>query len=206
MKIILTEKQAYEIYRQVEVNNHNRTNNPYVIETDDQLNELLNKMKDYKHRKDNEEYWAKVNRQKAEDEAYRNICELKDRIQKILKVGNACIEYDISIWKNKPVFRHPALYKNGCFETDGIYHQLGFINLHNKHGDPKPTEYKYIGFAMGGACGYLDFWTNGIEIWDVNESDSEDKRVPSLEHMEEFLAKFDEFEREFYKYIESVTK
>lgn len=205
MKIILTKEQAYNIYHQVEVNNHNRTSNPYVIETDDQLNGLLDKMKDYKQRKDNEEYWAKVNRQKAEDEAYRNICGLKDRIQKILKVGNACIEYDIPIWKDTHNLTK-ALYENGCFETDGIYHQLGFINLHNKYGDPKPTEYKYIGFRMGGDCGYLDFWTNGIETWDVNESNREDKRIASLEHMEKFLAKFDEFEREFYKYIESVTK
>ena len=205
MKIELTETQAYDVYNQVKTNIHNRTDNPYVVELNETHKNRIESMKRFKQRKETEAYEAKLKEQIEIETAYGMILSLRERIEQILETGNACLQYGIPIWKNTHNF-DGARYINGCFESDGIHHQLGFINLHNKYGDPKPKEYKYIGFEMGGAWGYYDFWTNGIDIWDVNENNREDKKVASLEHINEFLSKFDRFEKMFYEYVDSTTK
>lgn len=106
----------------------------------------------------------------------------------------------------------------GNFETDGIYHRLGFYYKGNPYWGLIPID----GFGIqGGGCDgssvYMDryaniFWCGGI--LDVNTINNLDYRVsiPAYDcgHINGKLVKilngFDEFERKFYEYAESVIK
>lgn len=115
------------------------------------------------------------------------------------------------------------------FYTNSWSHLVGFVDR-----DPITL----LGIDAGGACGDVDFRTNGVITFGLNrntmahssfgmeiykmdlEFDMEIMKIrgwdgntktmviekPSLYHMETFIKKFDEFEREFYAYIEKVCK
>lgn len=209
MKIELTEKQANDIYFQVRANSYNspQYRKPVILELDDDHSDRLERMKNYRAIQDSKAHFEEIRIRHRIDDIRGSIYSLRYRIDKILETANACIQYDIPIWKDTMNIHVEAKYENGCFETDGIYHQLGLINIHNKHGDPKPEKYEWIGYQMGGACGCYDFWTNGRECYDVNENNRDDKNIyPALKHMEKFERDFENFEKKFFAYIDSVTE
>ncbi len=162
-------------------------------------------------KKEQEEYKKKQKIKEDTEKYLENIKELQPRIKKIIEIGNLCIQNNISIG-HKPC-SDKRTYKEKCFETEGIRHQLGFYP-NNRQGYPtyKCLHYDYIGIMNGGFCGDWDFLVNDKEIFEVKE---EDRYTPALDHtstyrkptirqMKKFLNQFDEFETEFYKFIENL--
>lgn len=82
------------------------------------------------------------------------------------------------------------------FYTNSWSHLVGFL-----YGNPITM----LGIDAGGACGDVDFRTNGEYTSGLNRKTMAIVE-PRLYHMETFIKKFDEFEREFYAYIEKVCK
>lgn len=151
-------------------------------------------------------------RKTEEKKCLEKIKKLQPRIKQIIEIGNLCIENNIFIG-HKPC-SDKRTYKEKCFETEGIKHQLGFYP-NNMQGYPvyKCLYYDYIGIINGGFCGDWDFLINDKEILEIKQE--KDKHTPALDHtstyrkptirqMTKFLNQFDEFEREFYKFIENL--
>lgn len=125
-----------------------------------------------------------------------------------------------------------ALYRNGIpfgpyddcvssrdagwvrFVSNGITHRVGFIHAYRIDGRrPRYMEYLPIGFGIkgGGCCGGdLLFNENGELEWlnkpfgkpagvTVRPWNNQDTR-----HLEKFVAGFDQFERDFYSYVDNL--
>ena len=131
---------------------------------------------------------------------------LQPRIEQILTIGNLCIENGINL--RPGMFRKSCKYKNDCFETDGIHHQLGFYpNHYQGHPHYKCSHYEYIGYDMGGACGNINFITNGDTVASTpDHSGFEIKGTsePIVKHMKRFLRDFPKFEEAFENFIEKL--
>lgn len=119
---------------------------------------------------------------------------LKPRISELIETANECLEYGIEINKYA-INRNCYSYVQGTFVSNGMYHRVGFI-LNSGH-------ISYVGIINGGACGIYDFVTDGEKIAYVRQN-SNDTRVPGIEDLEKFVNGFDEFEKQFYSYIDSL--
>lgn len=148
--------------------------------------------------------------EKKTKEYMNKIKQLQSRIEKIIKIGNLCIENNIEIGQRGD----KRTYKDNCFETEGIKHQLGFYRNHFQ-GYPtyKCNKYDYIGFQNGGFCGDYDFLTNGKEIIEIKQKrdhltppldNTSIYREPTIYQMSHFIAEFDNFEKEFYNFINNL--
>ena len=118
------------------------------------------------------------------DIALAKIKELKPRIDDLIKLANYAKDNGINF------------DKTGMFYTNSWSHLVGFL-----YGNPITM----LGIDAGGACGDVDFRTNGEYTSGLNRKTMSIVE-PRLYHMETFIKKFDEFEREFYAYIEKVCK
>lgn len=122
----------------------------------------------------------------------KQIVALKPRIDEIIEVGNACLKHDIpltgSAWGG-----HEG-YDTHQFMTNSWSHLLGFVDAW-ENGKKKPIT--QLGIKGGGYC-YYNLETDGIT---VNVSGSETEHV-----LKRFVEEFDEFESEFYKYVDKVTQ
>lgn len=118
---------------------------------------------------------------------------LKPRIDDLLKLANYAKDNGIDF--NKSVGYHEA-YDTGMFYTNSWSHLVGFV---------AEEPIVMLGINAGGACGNVDFRTNGERVFGLME-DTNKIVQPKLFHMEKFVQKFDELEREFYEYIEKVCK
>lgn len=122
------------------------------------------------------------------EEYKKKIIALKPRIDELLAVGNACKENGIplagSSWGG-----HEG-YDTHQFISNGWSHVTGFI-LEGK----KDMPFTKVGKTGGGACGW-NLQTDGETI-----AVSGDVEFV----MKKFLEQFDEFETEFYKYVDEVT-
>jgi hypothetical protein len=118
------------------------------------------------------------------------IIALKPRIDELIAVGNACLNNGIKIFHDSPT----QSYENGYFCTNGWSHLLGFVR---NYEDCKLKSITKLGIWGGGCC-YFNLETDGITV-DVSGIETEYV-------LKRFVNEFDEFESEFYKYVDNVTK
>ena len=159
---------------------------------------------------------AEVKRVMSEKEIFASRLEafkaLSPRINKMWDVANALRHNGFKLGDK--------IDRNGLgnFESDGICHRLGFYYKGNPYWGPIPID--GFGIQGGGCCGssvYIDryaniFWRGGI--LNANTINNLDYRVPTPAYdcghinckLVEILEGFDEFERKFYEYAESVIK
>lgn len=143
----------------------------------------LDNIKNYKAKVDAEEM-AKANEKEIRIEKYKEtIRSFKSRIDELLEVGKACYENGIALSGSR--YGGHESYDTHQFFTNGWSHLTGFYG----------TEFKYVGKAGGGACNW-DLKTDGIRI--IVYGDEE--RVLKM-----FVEQFEQFETEFYKYVDKVT-
>ena len=79
-------------------------------------------------------------------------------------------------------------YDTHQFITNCWSHLVGFV----QNGKSAIFE---LGINAGGACGKWNFRTDGDKVYDVC---GDERREASLEHMQKFINKFDEFETTLY--------
>ena len=125
---------------------------------------------------------------------------LKPRIDEIIEVGNACQKHNIPM-HGKAWGGHEG-YDTHQFYTNSWSHLVGFVG--NPHFRTQPT-ITMLGINGGGANGKYDFRTDGMNVYEEHE-DTKERILPTVYHMKKFLDKFDEFEREFYAYVDEVTQ
>lgn len=161
------------------------------------INNILNKIENYKaqtaERAEQERVAAEHHRQSLLDK----IRVMKPDIDNLIKVAEVAREAGIPIQVKFPDTNFT--YENGDFFTDATTHKIGFITSPFISGGIAA-----VGFEGGGYCGNYNFVTNGSVIYDRNRDNGHDHEA-STEHLEKFIEKFPEFEREFYNYIEKVT-
>ena len=156
------------------------------------INNILGKLEHYKtqtaEKAEQERITAKGYRQSLCDK----VRAMKPTIDDLITVAKAAQEAGISL---KVGWMVDKTYDNGDFFTDATTHKIGFVQA---------SIISQVGFEGGGYCGSYDFFTDGLMIYDKNRSNGHG-REPSTEHLEKFIAKFPEFEKAFYDYIEKVT-
>lgn len=83
------------------------------------------------------------------------------------------------------------------FQTDSWAHHLGFfINTHNN----RTRNVEYIGMAGGGASGEsIKVNTKGVVVGEIDDDILDFKFK-----CEYFLKNFDDFEKRFYEYVDSL--
>ena len=160
----------------------------------------------YKNKKEQEKMDKEIAYQKEHTNLIEQIKELQPRIEKIIEIGNLCIENGINL-NTRGTYRK-CKYEENAFETDGIYHQLGFYpNHYQGHPIYACSHYDFIGYDMGGACGSINFITNGEIIAstpDHNGFEIKGMDVPLNKHCKMFLEDFPRFEKLFYEFIENL--
>ena len=170
------------------------------------LDTAKEKIISHKIKKEEEKLQKEIAYQNRLEECISEIKDLKPRIQNIIDIGNYCIENGISL--NKIGTYNKCKYEEDAFETDGIYHQLGFYRNHYQgHPFYQCSHYDYIGYDMGGACGTVNFITNGDIVAGTPDHDGfEIKGInpPLLKHCEKFLKEFPVFEKVFFEFIENL--
>lgn len=123
-----------------------------------------------------------------ESAEYRaKIQELESRISDLLKFAWYAIDNGISLSGSQFETRHS--YEKGFFFSNGWSHLVGIKNR------------DYLGITKGGACGCIDFYTNGHDTYGYNTSQKEIV-PPLLSDMKRFLDRFDELEESLYGYVE----
>lgn len=147
----------------------------------------IDNIKNFADKRDNELEQKKKDSLNRIEEYKRHIRTLKPRIDELLEVGNACLEHGIpltgSSWGG-----HEG-YDTHQFISNGWSHLVGFIS----EGNNKP--FTKVGKIGGGACDW-NLTTDGVDI----NIDGNVERVLKL-----FLDDFDNFETEFYAYVDKVT-
>ena len=155
----------------------------------------IDNIKAYAQEKVLKEQRAEEERQMKCKELTEKIKALKPRIKELVEVGNACLMNGIAIigqgWGG-----HEG-YDTHQFVTNSWSHLVGFV----QGGKSAIFE---MGINAGGACGEWDFRTDGNRVYDVHEK-TKAHREASLEHMQKFVNKFDEFEESFYGYVDGIT-
>lgn len=135
----------------------------------------------------------KERRIEMEIEMYKErIKALKHRIDELLTVGNACMEHGIPI-EGRAWGGHEG-YDTNQFISNSWSHLVGFIKEVDME-TRKPLPLAKVGVRGGGAC-HFDLETDGVRI------DVSGEVLWVLKH---FVEGFDEFETEFYKYVDKVT-
>lgn len=143
----------------------------------------------------------RVQTEKAREEERQFKCEeltekiraLKPRIKELIEVGNACLVNGIAL-TGQAWGGHEG-YDTHQFITNCWSHLVGFV----QNGKSAIFE---LGINAGGACGKWNFRTDGDKVYDVC---GDERREASLEHMQKFINKFDEFETTFYGYVDGIT-
>ena len=159
----------------------------------------LDKIKMYKEDKDKKALDKVVEENKVYYDLMGKITELYSRIDELIETANACIENGIEIDKyRKNHSSYDDKYTCGTFVSNGITHRVGFIQNGYR------TTITHMGIVNGGACGSLDFYTDGINICSVHE-DTKMVKKARIEDMKKFLKGFDEFEKAFYEYVDRIV-
>lgn len=149
------------------------------------------RMIDQKVKKDEEEEFVKLQKYESEyEECIRKIKALRERITDLLKVANYAMDNGISL-KYRDVLHGD--YDNGDFFSNFWSHRLGLKD--NEH----------LGYTKGGACGNIDFYTNGDDIYGYDTKKRE-RVSPLFDDMKRFINGFDKFEQKFYEYIDKQCK
>ena len=151
------------------------------------MNRIDNIKRFAEQKKQNEIDNTNLSLQRIEEYKTR-IRELKPRIDELLAVGNACLENDIPLTGSR--WGGHEGYDTHQFISNGWSHVTGFISEGNN------LPFTKVGKIGGGACTW-NLKTDGNEII----VDGEVERVLKM-----FLEQFNEFEEEFYKYVDGLTK
>ena len=115
----------------------------------------------------------------------------KPRIDELLVVGNACLEHGIPLETQSS----DQSYKTHQFVSNGWSHLNGFIKEYDQN-TRQPLPFTKVGKIGGGWDDYT-LKTDGVHI-QISGSDA-------LFALKRFVEGFDEFETEFYKYVDKVT-
>ena len=121
------------------------------------------------------------------------IIALKPRIDELLEVGNACLKHNIPL-TGQAWGGHEG-YDTHQFITNSWSHLLGFVSEYDQQ-TRKPLPFTQLGIYGGGACNY-HLTTDGVTVA---------ARRDAAYVLKRFVKEFDEFESEFYKYVDNVTK
>lgn len=132
---------------------------------------------------------------------------LSDRIETVITLANVCVKNGVEIpkdssWSQKYDSGKPYGYSHE-FIAEGITHHTGLIRT---WGESQKGLYKYIGIENGGWCGVYDFWTDGYEVCAVRGNNREDKKLPRIRDMVDFLNEFPQFERAFLNWVDSMKQ
>lgn len=114
----------------------------------------------FAQRKEEEKVAAEIALQQKIEDYKIQIRALKPRIDELIKVGNACLEYNIPL-EGSSWGGHEG-YDTHQFFTNSWSHLVGFVSNKNR-----PVT--HLGIRAGGACGVWDFYTNGVDIYDAHE-------------------------------------
>ena len=128
------------------------------------------------------------------------IRELHTRIEKLIKVANACLENQIWFDTRNSYNRHKG------FLADDITHLVGFIQDRTNLIRNRPI--KYLGIRGVGADGKSDFITDGKIMYMSPYYDTNwmyFKKAP-LGYLKRFVNEFDRFETSFYQYINDIVQ
>lgn len=147
---------------------------------------------------DNKLVADEIKRKKEKEEEERRTKECKDKIHSLRNRISDLLEFawyaennGISL-SNSGWGGHEG-YDTGMFFSNSWSHVVGIMDE------------SHLGIRKGGAFGYIDFYTNGDEIYGY---DTKNKRVvdPLLYDMEVFIRYFDELESNLYQYVENKCK
>ena len=121
------------------------------------------------------------------EECKNTIYSLQNRIADLLEFAWYAIDNGINL--NKKGWGGHEGYDTGMFFSNGWSHIVGI------------KDRKHLGITKGGACGYIDFYTDGVEIYGF-DTHAKMKVEPLLYDMEYFIRRFDELESSLYQYVE----
>lgn len=147
----------------------------------------IDNIKNFASKRDNELEQKKKDSLNKIEEYKNRIRTLKPRIDELLEVGNACLEHGISLTGS--AWGGHEGYDTHQFISNNWSHLVGFIS------EEKNKPFTKVGKIGGGACDW-NLTTDGVNI-EVTGS------VESV--LRYFIEDFDEFETEFYKYVDSIT-
>lgn len=133
--------------------------------------------------------------EKRRTEALEEIKKLSPRIKEIIELANYAKKNGISL-AGRRKFGGDESYDTDTFITNGWSHLVGFVN------DNPITE---LGITAGGACGYIDFRTDGIHTYGCDTYKKIEVEAP-LKYLEEFVQTFDELESKFNAFIERICE
>lgn len=157
--------------------------------------ERLNNIDSFVEKKEAEKMTKTENESLEIKRLVDEIKELQPRISDLLIVGNACLVNHIPL--KGTGFGCQQSYDTHQFITNGWSHLLGFVD---KSIAPQKLPFMYLGIQGGGFYTY-DLETDGYIVY-VSGHDRRDK----IHVLNRFIKEFDEFEKEFYAYVDRVTK
>lgn len=165
----------------------------------------IEKIQNYKVVKDENERIAKENQDREVCELTEEVRALRPRIQRLIETANACTRNDIEIDAySKDLNRSYDSHERGTFTTNGITHRVGFARTWT-YGTKNPVVAE-MGIDAGGACGDLDFRTDGENVYSLSEKDYRTKSDPLAKHLKQFLRDFNSFETDFYAYVDNIVE
>ena len=138
----------------------------------------------------NDKKKAIVEEKRANDEFQKYLKAIQDltpRINELIELAWYAMDNGVEL--NKRGYCGGENYAMGCFVSNHWSHLVGIMNR------------DYLGIANGGACGYIDFYTNGTETYGFN-TNSQTRVEPRLSDMKRFLNEFDELEKCLCEYID----
>lgn len=173
-------------------------------------NKIKNIMGDEKENRINKIAQVAKAMRDAEDnkraESYERMCnfenkigELANRISELIEVANEMIANGIQLGE----FVGDWNVESPKFISDGIFHRFGFVvkgqvyKSSVTNHDPKIILIRGVGKCGGGCCG-SDFIVDQEGIITSWNTDVYNKGI------DDFLTKFDKFEKEFYEYVDSL--
>ena len=146
------------------------------------VSERLKNLENYATEKEMEKK-RKIERERQEEMTItKEIMSLKPRIENLMLVANSCLSKGIYIGRPKPLRGYGT--KDGYFLADAV--RLGFDT------DGRRPVY-YLVIRGGGFGEHYKLKTDG-EVVEI-----EGKKLSALKR---FLNEFDEFEKEFYAYVD----
>lgn len=153
----------------------------------------VNNIAKFAQKRDEEKVAKEVALMQRIEDYKKQIRALKPRIDELLEVGNACLEHGIEL-TGKAWGGHEG-YDTHQFISNGWSHITGFIREYDQT-TRKTLPFTKVGKIGGGACDW-NLTTDGVKINVSGDISYILKR---------FLDEFDEFETEFYKYVDKVTQ
>lgn len=159
------------------------------------VQERLNNIDSFVEKKEVEKMTKAENERLEIKRLINEIKELQPRINDLLIVGNACLFNKIPL--KGTGFGCKEGYDTHQFITNGWSHLLGFVD---KSIAPQKLPFMYLGIQGGGFYTY-DLETDGRTVY-VSGRDGRDK----IYVLNRFVKEFDKFEKEFYAYVDRVTK